>query len=141
MNDDELDNWVADQREKVTLYLESQGIANPNVGDWPAFEMAPYFGIWAIESQKVEGKIGWWAFSGDCPTDYVSENGKCHPREALKDLIQNWKTYVPYMKEGEQPPNTKLGDSSNLKELGEMLEKRVTVLSDWCKDDSLWEER
>jgi hypothetical protein len=45
------------------------------------------------------------------------------------------------MKAGEPPPNTKFGDGSNIQELGDLLEKRITILEDWLIDDSLWEER
>lgn len=45
------------------------------------------------------------------------------------------------MKAGKQPPNIKLGDGSNIQELGDLLEKRVTILEDWLSDDSLWKER
>ena len=140
MNDDELESWVAEERIKVINYLESEGIESPNVGEWPAYEVAPYFCIWAIESKKAEGYVGWWAFSGDCPTDYVSEKGKSHPREALKDLLENWKTNIPYLKNGEQPPNAKLGDGSNLIELGELLEKRVSLLEQLASNDEYWED-
>ncbi len=80
---DEFDQWVDQERSRVECYLETQGIASPSVGPWPAFEVFPHFAIWAVESKRQAGKIGWWAFSGDCPTDFVTEDGKCHPRNAL----------------------------------------------------------
>ena len=67
MDDSEFEGWVVSQRAHVEDYLRAQGIRDPNVGPWPAFEIAPVFAIWAVESKKVGGKIGWWAFSGDCP--------------------------------------------------------------------------
>ncbi len=141
MNEAELQSWVGKNRKIVFYYLEGQGIENPSVAEWPAFEVAPHFGIWAIESKEVAGKIGWWAFSGDCPTDYVTEDGKCHPRAALQNLLLGWESYIPDMKEGRQPPGVKFGDGSNLKELGDLLEARVEVLRGWLNDDELWEER
>ena len=140
MDDKEFENWVTQERKTVELYLSNQGIENPNVGPWPAFEIAPKFAIWAVESKQVAGKIGWWAFSGDCPTDYVTEDGSCHPRNALRILLQNWHNYIPYMKRAEQPPETNLG-GGDLPELGDLLEKRVAVLEEWLLDDSLWEDR
>ncbi len=136
-----LKRWVAKERRRVKDYLVRQGIKNPNVGKWPAFEASPYFAIWAIESKKAPGQIGWWAFSGDCPTDYISAAGKCHPRNALKILLKEWKRHVSYLKKGRQPPNAIFGNSNNLSEVGEQLEKRVAILSGWIKDDSLWEDR
>jgi hypothetical protein len=140
LNPADLEDWVRQQRSCVIGYLELQGIDSPNVGEWPAFEMAPHFAIWAVESQVTCGKIGWWAFSGDCPTDYVSETGDCHPRAALRELIRTWRGYLPHMKAGHQPPNTKLGDGENLIELADLLERRVEVLEQWYSFDELWQD-
>jgi len=140
MNDQEFATWNSSRRAQVIAYLEAQGISSPQVGDWPAFEVAPHFGIWCVESKKQKGKIGWWAFAGDFPTDYVSEDGQCHPRAALRNLLKSWGDYIPYMRAGKQPPDTKFGDGSNVQELGDLLEKRVKILEDWLRDDSLWEE-
>ena len=141
MNDQEFENWVVNERTKVEEYLSKQGIENPTVGPWPAFEIAPHFAIWAVESKKVAGKIGWWAFSGDCPTDYVTEDGKCHPRNALRILLDQWREQIPYMKNGQQPPNTRFNDQYELSMLGELIETRVEILEAWLLDDGLWEDR
>ena len=137
----DLAQWNRSKREQVISYLEKEGIASPQVGDWPAFEMAPHFGIWCVESKKHAGKIGWWVFSGDCPTDYVSEDGQCHPRAALRNLVERWKENVPYMKAGQQPPEVRFGAGSNVKDLGGLLEKRIAILEEWLVDDQLWEDR
>jgi Domain of unknown function (DUF4826) len=141
MNDDEFTAWNNSKRAEVISYLQNQGILSPEVGAWPAFEAAPHFGIWCVESKKQKGKIGWWAFAGDCPTDYVSEDGRCHPRAALENLLRRWKEHIPHMKNGLQPPDVKFGDGSNIKELGDLLERRVTILEKWLTDDDLWEDR
>ena len=140
MDNLELERWVEEVRDDVYAYLEGQGIQKPNIDEWPAFEVAPYFSIWAIESQRNPGKIGWWAFSGDCPTDYVSEDGECHPRAALKTLIENWQGYILHMKQGIQPPKTKIGKGENLYELAELLSSRIDILREWEEDDSIWRE-
>ncbi len=80
-------------------------------------------------------------FAGDCPTDYVSEDGQCHPRAALTNLVKRWTDCVPHMKKGKQPPGIKFGDGSNIRELGDLLERRVGILKDWIADDDLWEDR
>lgn len=141
MNDEEFAAWNSSMRARVFPYLETQGISSPQVGDWPAFEMAPHFGIWCVESKKQKGRIGWWVVAGDCPTDYVSEDGQCHPRAALRNLLRCWKGCVPYMKAGEQPPYAKFGTGANIRELGDLLETRVTILEEWLNDDALWQER
>lgn len=137
MNDQEYEEWVEQQRTKVYEYLERQGVSSPIISDWPAFDVEPYFAIWVVESKKCPGTIGWWAFSGDCPTDYVAESGEAHPRAALKNLMHNWQSYLPYMKKGKQPPKTKFGNGTNLQDLGKLLESRVRILEKWHNDLSL----
>jgi hypothetical protein len=141
MEEEEFVEWNRAKRARIFEYLEREGIAAPEIGEWPAFEMAPHFGIWCVESQQVKGKIGWWAFAGDCPTDYVSEDGQCHPRAALRNLLKAWRSYIPYMKNGTQPPGMKFGDGTNIRKLGELLERRVEIYQEWVEDDGLWEER
>jgi len=140
LSDAEYEDWVRRERARVEEYLTTQGIPNPGVGPWPAFDVAPYFAIWAVESKKVAGKIGWWAFSGDCPTDYISEDGQCHPRSALRRLLETWREAFPYLKRGEQPPSVRFG-KHGLEKLGDLLERRVGILSKWVADDDLWEDR
>jgi hypothetical protein len=141
MNDDDFAAWNSSKRAAVISYLENQGISSPHVGAWPAFEMAPYLGIWCVESKKQQGKIGWWVVAGDCPIDYVSEDGRCHPRAALENLLKRWKRQIPHMKNGVQPPDVKLGDGSNLPLLGDLLERRVAIYEEWLTNDGLWEDR
>ena len=141
MDDEDFDKWVSLQRQDIEHYLERQGIKSPNVGLWPAFDVAPYFAIWAVESQKTAGKIGWWAFSGDCPTDYVSEMGECHPRAALGNLLESWRNSIPHMKVGRSPPNTRLGPEEDLSMLADLLESRVALLHRWYLDDKLWDDQ
>ena len=140
MKKDEFTTWNHAKRKEAFDYLERQGVAAPNIGAWPAFEVAPKFGIWCVESKKQPGKIGWWVFLGDCPTDYVSEDGRCHPRAALGNLLKRWSAHVPYMKKGIQPPDVAFGDGSNLIELGDLLERRVEILAEWMANDELWKE-
>ena len=141
MDDDDFATWNRSMRERAITYLEGRGINSPQIGAWPAFEIAPKFGIWCVESQKQPGKIGWWVFAGDCPTDYVAEDGQCHPRAALTNLVKRWADWVPHMKSGKQPPDVSFGGSSDIRELGELLERRVSILQDWLADDDLWEDR
>lgn len=138
LTEEELVRWVENQRGYVEQYLTKQGIENPTVGEWPAWEAAPYFAIWAVESKSHPGSVGWWAFSGDCPTDYVSASGERHPRHALEMLIDAWRSYVPFMKVGKQPPGMYFGDESGLPAMGELLKSRVSILTEWLADDEEW---
>jgi hypothetical protein len=68
----EEEQWCAEQRDHVVSYLTRQGLQSPSVGDWPAWHVAPSIAVWAVESLKKPGSVGWWAISGDLPTDYTS---------------------------------------------------------------------
>lgn len=140
LEESDLEDWVEQQRKDVEAYLAVQGIEAPNVGEWPAFKAAPYFAIWVVESKKTQGKVGWWAFSGDCPTDYVSERGECHPRAALGTLLENWRNYIPQMRAGRTPPGIVIASESDLPRLADLLESRVRMLQKWHRDDGLWDE-
>ena len=139
MDDNDFEDWVRQQRQDVAAYLQLQGIEAANVGEWPAFKVAPVFAIWAVESKEIEGKVGWWAFSGDCPTDYVSELGECNPRAALRLLLENWLGYIPHMRAGRMPPGIDFGAEADLPALAELLEARIEILGQWHQDDELWD--
>ena len=78
------DTWIASQRKVVQEYLEREGVDHLGVGEYPAFHLHPYVAVWAVQSKKAPGWVGWWAISGDLPTDYVSRGKIAHPREALR---------------------------------------------------------
>ena len=66
------ERWCKQQNVRVENYLRSQGVEHGRVGEWPAWHVVPYVAVWAIESRVRPGSIGWWAISGDLPTDYVT---------------------------------------------------------------------
>lgn len=128
------------QKAQVEQYLQGQNVIHSGVGEWPAFEVAPYFAIWAIQSKIAEGRVGWWAFSGDIPTDYVSGQNLVDPRAALGCLLKTWGKYVPYLKVGANPPGIEMGNVENRKELGDLLEKRIHLLEKCYANDDLWRD-
>lgn len=60
--------WCADQRQVVADYLSSQNVTHGRIGEWPAWHVAPYVSMWAIESLSRPNDIGWWVICGDLPT-------------------------------------------------------------------------
>src|SRR5688572_31851449 len=64
--------WCETARSQVARYLETQSVSHGQIGEWPAWHVAPYVSIWAVESQARPGWVGWWVICGDLPTDYVS---------------------------------------------------------------------
>jgi hypothetical protein len=85
------DTWIASQRKVVQEYLEREGVDHLGVGEYPAFHLHPYVAVWAVQSKKAPGWVGWWAISGDLPTDYVSRGKIAHPREALRAFAHHWR--------------------------------------------------
>lgn len=66
---DKEEHWCKAQRLQVIEYLSSQSLLHGEVGEWPAWDVYPYVSIWAVESIKRPGFVGWWAIAGDLPTD------------------------------------------------------------------------
>jgi len=74
--------WFAERREEVTNYLKGEGVTHGQIGDEPAWHVTPYVSVWAVESLKSPGSVGWWAICGDMPNDYVSASKASNPKEA-----------------------------------------------------------
>jgi hypothetical protein len=62
--------WCDERRIIVADYLDSQRVDHGRIGDEPAWCVAPFASIWAIESVERPEWIGWWVICGDFPTDY-----------------------------------------------------------------------
>jgi hypothetical protein len=137
------ERWCEQQRAVVTDYLQSQRVKHKSVGDWPAWHVAPYVSIWAIESYKNPEWIGWWVICGDLPTDYISAadiEPPQHPRKAIKAIAERWLRYVDESKKGKHPSDYIIGKPESFDELAPLLEKRANLLIEWAQDDSFWVE-
>ena len=88
--DAEEEDWCAEQRLNVVRYLHGLRIEHGAVGEVPAWFVSPYVSIWAVESLKAPGWVGWWVISGDLPTDYCSAKDCRHPRLAAKQIAERW---------------------------------------------------
>ncbi len=132
--------WCLERQAQVAEYLRHEGVKHGRIGDWPAWHVAPHVSIWAIESAKRPGWIGWWAICGDLPTDYIPVDTIKHPREAMHAISQRWLEVSALMKQGQAHPTIRLGTGENQKELAPLLESRARTLAEWASDDSLWEE-
>lgn len=137
------ERWCEAQRKTVADYLKSQGVKHGEIGEWPAWHVAPYVSIWAIESFKKHGWIGWWVICGDLPTDYISSadiEPPQHPRKAMQAITERWLQYSNSKKQGKDIKDFHIGDSSSFKELAPLLAARANLLREWVQDDTLWEE-
>jgi hypothetical protein len=132
--------WIGSEREKVIAYLATQGIDHLGIGEWPAFHLHPYLAIWAVQSKLLPGSIGWWAISGDLPTDYMSGGGVRHPRKAMEHFSRQWAEVSDFMRRGEAHPDTKIGKKENWPDLAPLLRSRSKLLGEFAANDKLWEE-
>ncbi|WP_263373541.1 DUF4826 family protein [Granulicella aggregans] len=132
------EDWCGDRRRAVTEYLAREGVEYGEVGLWPAWHVVPYVSIWAIESLRVPGYVGWWAISGDLPTDYLSAATIKHPREAMLAFADTWKDVAESMSKGVPHPHIRLGPAEPDPELASLLERRSNALRLLAEDDSQW---
>lgn len=134
------EQWIATEREKVIDYLAQQGCQHGGVGEWPAFHIDPYFALWAVQSLKVEGRIGWWAVSGDIPTDYMSSSSGYHPRDAMRYFSSQWMDISDSMLAGKSRDGCMIGSPDDRPELEPLLRSRAKLIRTFADDDELWKE-
>jgi len=135
LTEQEEEAWCAEQREEVAAYLASQdGLTHGEIGAWPAWHVAPYVSIWAIESVVRPGAVGWWAIRGDLPGDYCSSTDRGHPRLALRHFADSWRREVDETADGAET----IGRTGLPAHLAPLLQARAELLAKWADDDALW---
>lgn len=141
-DDPEVENrWCGDQKRIVIDYLLSQRVTHGRIGERPAWHIAPYVSIWAIESHARPEWIGWWVICGDLPTDYISAgdvNPPQHPRKAVRVFAHKWLELVKAWQDGREIENIRIGDPTSHEMLRPLLEARAKLLMEWADDDSFW---
>jgi len=135
-----VERWCNERREDVSAYLHQQRVAHGRVGEWPAWHLAPYASVWAIESKSDPGWVGWWVISGDLPTDYVSAQAIKHPREAIRAIAERWSSAAEYMARGQTSPGFSIGSPSDWPALAPQLSSRAKLLQEWAADPELWND-
>jgi hypothetical protein len=135
---EEEEHWCADRRAEVVAYLDDESVRSSGVGEWPAWHVVPYVSIWAVGSLAQPGWVGWWAVSGDFPTDYVACSGERHPRQALHDIGRRWQLAAEKWTVGEPVDGFDLRDAAQEPELASLLESRAKLFLDLAADESLW---
>lgn len=134
------EQWCADRRAQVERYLASEGVEHGRIGDWPAWHIAPYVSVWAIESKVKPGWVGWWVICGDLPTDYVSAGRIKHPRKAVQAIADRWRRHCESVRSGRKTTEMSIGGSEvTPPDLVPLLETRAAILTSWAQDDSIWE--
>ena len=149
MNSDNYDNpeviehWCNEQRKQVAEYLQSQQVKHGRIGKIPAWHVAPYVSIWAIESLARPEWIGWWVICGDLPTDYISSSdvqSPQHPRKAVRAIANRWLKQAEAWHKGQDYDGIRIGGPLSHQELAPLLETRAKLLLEWVDQDSLWPE-
>ena len=123
------EHWCLARRTEVETYLQRQDLAHGELGEWPAWHAAPDISLWAVESMRQPGAVGWWVVCGDSPSDYISAEGIGQPRAALRAIGERWTR----MARGEAP-----GEGHVSKELLPLLETRAAALLAWAGNDAAW---
>ena len=132
--------WCGERRKEVAEYLRGEGLTHGQIGAEPAWYVAPYVSVWAIESLATPGALGWWAISGDMPNDYVSASNAKTPREAVQAIASLWQEAAQYMSRGEKHPTFRIGSGLQDEELAPMLASRAELLLEWVDDAEAWED-
>jgi hypothetical protein len=133
------DQWFAARREEVIRYLENQRVQHGEIAEAPAWYIHPHLSVWAVESGRSAGWVGWWVVCGDCPTDYVTCTGDRTPRSAIEAFVERWREMAEHLTEGEPVPAFAVSDPDSARKLGALLASRVRALTDLLADDSVWD--
>jgi len=145
MSSDEYDDpeleaeWLTEQRATVERYLQGEGVQHRGVAHESDWFIAPYVSVWRVESMNTPGAIGWWAISGDVPTDYLSGHEATSARTALAAFAERWSEVSAYLLRGEDHPTVRIGRPTDRRELGDLLSRRARVIGDWSLDDEMWQ--
>ena len=134
LDEEDEERWCDERRAEVVAYLTEQKLNHGDVGEWPAWHVARYVSIWAVESLKRPGWVGWWAICGDLPTDYCTATQPAHPRNAAREFSQTWAAAVAALR----PGDATLGDTGLPASLAPLLQERAGMLAAWAEDDSIW---
>lgn len=138
LSPEEDESWCAQQRENVLTYLAKEDFASLSIGNNPAWHVAPIVSVWAVESVKRPGWVGWWVVSGDFPTDYTPCGENRHPRQALRDIGLRWQNAVERWSAGERIEGWRLSSSEQEQELAPLLAKRAALFLNIAGDDGFW---
>jgi hypothetical protein len=127
--------WIASHRELVMRYLTSQRVEHNGVSLEPRWFLSPYVAVWAIRSRNNPERVGWWAISGDVPTDYMTCGSEQNSADILLAFAARWRDAAKHMARGEQPDGFTIGDLSKARELAPLLATRAELLHDLAMEE------
>jgi hypothetical protein len=138
------EQWCLDCRNRVIEYLKSQNVQTGRVGLWPAWHIAPYVSVWAVESAIQPEKIGWWVICGDLPTDYLSAadiTPPQHPRKAVLAFAERWLKMVEAWHNDTTYEGITIPGPHSPDELAPLLESRARIMLEWASQSDLWQDK
>ncbi len=130
--------WCEERRKQVLDYLDAAQLVRGDLADIPAWVVYPYVSLWAVESHRAPGYIGWWVICGDCPTDYVTAAADQSARSGLRAIAAQWQAAVGFLARGEQHPEFTMGGREDARTLAPLLEARAAALIKLADDEELW---
>lgn len=130
--------WCGLMRAEASRYLVERAVPHGEVGEWPAFRLAPHVAVFAIEHAQQKGFVGHWVVCGDVPTDGVAADGIGDARSALRAFALRWQSDCSAARasgaNGEEAPGDLAGDEGI-----RLLENRARTLMRWAADDEIWD--
>jgi hypothetical protein len=120
--------WAAKQRKVVEAYLQTQGCDHAGVSLEPRWYLSPYLAVWAVRSKANPDLIGWWAISGDVPSDYMTATRELRSTaDVLAAFGAKWLRAAQAMSRGEYAG---IGKPEHTAELAPLLRTRATMLQE-----------
>lgn len=130
--------WCAEMRVEVEDYLKAEEAEYGEISEWPAWHVAPYASVWALESATEKGFVGAWVICGDLPTDLIDGDNIKHPREAMAAIADRWLQFVANARAGKPNDDFSIDGGDNPAELISMLQSRAETLRSWAADETIW---
>lgn len=132
--------WIADQRQRVAVYLTAEGVAAGGLAAEPELVMAPLLSLWAVSGPEHGGEheAGWWVIAGDVPTDHVSRQRAVVARAALRTFSKKWRTAASVMTQRASGENADGVSAEQRTAAAEHLFERARILWEIQEDEALW---
>jgi Domain of unknown function (DUF4826) len=135
----EEEQWCAARRSQVVAHLKSERAKHVEIGEWPAWHIAPIVSLWALNATTAPERGGAWAICGDVPTDTITSDAPKSPRAAVRAFAKRWHDAAAQMVTGDSAQKSEPIKKDRVHELALFLEVRSRQLIDWANDDSLWD--
>jgi hypothetical protein len=140
LNDpNEEEAWCAERRAQVAAHLKGERVKHTEIGEWPAWHIAPIVSLWALDAGDAPAREGAWAICGDVPTDTITRDAPKSPRAAVRAFAQRWHDAAAQMVTGDSVEKAEPRKKDRVHELALFLEVRSRQLIDWANDDSMWD--